>query len=78
METELFGRSMVEHRKVGTFEQAHGGTMLLDEVADMPLETQAKILRVLQEQAVHRINGSEPCKVDVRVIATTANRISPR
>jgi two-component system nitrogen regulation response regulator NtrX len=75
MEAELFGVDG-EQRKVGTLEQAHGGTMLLDEVADMPLETQAKFLRVLQDQAVHRINGSEPCKVDARVIATTSKDLN--
>jgi len=78
MEAELFGMDGPPGtRKVGTLEQAHGGTMLLDEVADMPLETQAKFLRVLQDQAVHRVNGSEPCKVDVRVIATTAKDLNP-
>jgi len=77
MEAELFGMDGAPGvRKVGTLEQAHGGTMLLDEVADMPIETQAKFLRVLQDQAVHRVNGSEPCKVDVRVIATTAKDLN--
>ena len=47
-------------RKVGTFERAHGGTLLLDEVADMPLETQGKIVRVLQEQTFERVGGVEP------------------
>ncbi|MCW5774297.1 MAG: sigma-54-dependent Fis family transcriptional regulator [Rhodospirillaceae bacterium] len=75
MEGELFGVDGPQ-RKVGTLEQAHGGTMLLDEVADMPIETQAKFLRVLQDQAVQRLNGGEPCKVDVRVIATTAKNLN--
>jgi len=75
MEAELFGADGTL-RKVGTLEQAHGGTLLLDEVADMPLETQAKFLRVLQDQAVHRLNGAEPCKVDVRVIASTAKDLN--
>ncbi|SEH24786.1 sigma-54-dependent transcriptional regulator [Magnetospirillum fulvum] len=76
MEIELFG---TEHgadgptspRKIGTFEQAHGGTLLLDEVADMPLETQGKIVRVLQDQTFERVGGGKRVEVDVRVIATT-------
>ncbi|MDG3441647.1 sigma-54-dependent transcriptional regulator [Nitrospirillum amazonense] len=74
LEVELFG---TEHpidgagRKVGTFEQAHGGTLFLDEVADMPLETQGKIVRVLQEQTFERVGGSTRVEVDVRVIAST-------
>ena len=63
-------------RKVGTFEQAHGGTLLLDEVADMPLETQGKIVRVLQEQTFERVGGSSRVEVDVRVIASS-NRDLP-
>ena len=57
-------------RKVGTFEQAHGGTLYLDEVADMPLETQGKIVRALQDQTFERVGGTR-VKVDVRVIAST-------
>ena len=74
LEVELFG---TEHpvdgggRKVGTFEQAHGGTLFLDEVADMPLETQGKIVRVLQEQTFERVGGSVRVEVDVRVVAST-------
>lgn len=76
MEIELFG---TEHgmdgpdspRKIGTFEQAHGGTLLLDEVADMPLETQGKIVRVLQDQNFERVGGGRRVDVDVRVIATS-------
>ncbi len=76
MEMELFG---TEHgldgpdtpRKIGTFEQAHGGTLLLDEVADMPLETQGKIVRVLQDQMFERVGGGKRVEVDVRVIAST-------
>jgi len=76
MEIELFG---TEHgldgpenpRKIGTFEQAHGGTLLLDEVADMPLETQGKIVRVLQDQTFERVGGGKRVEVDVRVVATT-------
>jgi two-component system response regulator FlrC len=56
---------------VGKFEQAQGGTLLLDEITEMPLALQAKLLRVLQEREVERIGGSEPKLLDVRVIATT-------
>jgi two-component system nitrogen regulation response regulator NtrX len=59
------------HPKVGILERAHGGTLLLDEVADMPLETQGKIVRALQEQTFSRLGGDRPVEVDVRVIAST-------
>jgi len=76
MEIELFGTEYGVDgpgtpRKIGTFEQAHGGTLLLDEVADMPLETQGKIVRVLQDQTFERVGGGTRVEVDVRVIATT-------
>jgi two-component system, NtrC family, nitrogen regulation response regulator NtrX len=77
LEIELFGterngegRDAVS--KVGFLEQAHGGTLLLDEVADMPLETQGKIVRVLQEQTFERVGGKTKVEVDVRVIASTS------
>jgi two-component system nitrogen regulation response regulator NtrX len=78
MESELFGveRSADGVTKIGTFEQAHGGTLVLDEVADMPMETQGKIVRVLQEQTFERVGGSKRVEVDVRVMATT-NRDLP-
>ncbi|MGH6953189.1 MAG: sigma-54-dependent transcriptional regulator [Alphaproteobacteria bacterium] len=75
MESELFGVSGGNGSsgvaKVGTFERAHNGTLLLDEVADMPFETQGKIVRVLQEQGFERVGGGTRVEVDVRVIATT-------
>jgi two-component system nitrogen regulation response regulator NtrX len=76
LEHELFGvETGVEGpdspRRIGTFEQAHGGTLFLDEVADMPLETQGKIVRVLQEQTFQRVGGGEPVSVDVRVISSS-------
>src|SRR4030095_8775394 len=81
LEIELFGterngdgREAVS--KVGFLEQAHSGTLLLDEVADMPLETQGKIVRVLQEQTFERVGGSSRVEVDVRVIASS-NRDLP-
>lgn len=74
LEIELFGqeRNGESAAKIGFLEQAHGGTLLLDEVADMPLETQGKILRVLQEQTFERVSGKTRVEVDVRVIASTA------
>ena len=71
LEMELFGIADGGDRKPGTFERADGGTLVLDEVADMPLETQGKIVRVLQGQSFARVGGSERISVDVRVIATT-------
>jgi two-component system nitrogen regulation response regulator NtrX len=72
-ETELFGTEAGTEgpAKIGTFEQAHGGTLLLDEVADMPLETQGKIVRILQDQTFQRVGGKDKVSVDVRVIAST-------
>jgi two-component system nitrogen regulation response regulator NtrX len=76
LESELFGSQPGAEApdapgKVGTFERAHDGTLLLDEVADMPLETQGKIVRVLQEQTFERVGGQQLVEVDVRVIAST-------
>ena len=73
METELFGveGSGRGESRVGLLEQAHGGTLLLDEVGDMPLETQGKILRVLVDQNFTRVGGSEKVQVDVRVISSS-------
>jgi two-component system nitrogen regulation response regulator NtrX len=78
MEAELFGieRTAEGMTKIGTFEQAHSGTLVLDEVADMPLETQGKIVRVLQEQTFERVGGGKRVEVDVRVMAIT-NRDLP-
>ena len=74
VEAELFGveRTPSAPRKAGVFEQAHGGTLFIDEVSDMPRETQGKILRVLIDQTFKRIGGGEPVRVDVRVISASA------
>ncbi|MSO65202.1 MAG: sigma-54-dependent Fis family transcriptional regulator [Alphaproteobacteria bacterium] len=75
MEVELFGTENGlggGARKVGTFEQAHGGTLFLDHVADMPVETQAKILRVLQDQTFERVGGSTRIQVDVRIVSASS------
>ncbi|MCA9772980.1 MAG: sigma-54-dependent Fis family transcriptional regulator [Myxococcales bacterium] len=76
LESELFGHERgsftgAVQRKLGKFELADGGTIFLDEIGDMSLTTQAKILRVLQEKEIDRIGGTAPIAVDVRVIAAT-------
>lgn len=73
LEVELFGTEGTNGtgRKVGLLEQAHNGTLLLDEVGDMPMETQGKILRALQEQCFTRVGGNTKVQVDVRVIASS-------
>jgi two-component system nitrogen regulation response regulator NtrX len=63
--------------RLGTLERAHGGTLLLDEVADMPLQTQGKLVRILQDQSFERVGGNRHVDVDVRVIAST-NRDLPK
>lgn len=75
-EEALFGTEagpdpLVQPRRTGVLERAHGGTLLLDEVSDMPLETQGKIVRALQDQTFERVGGMSRVKVDVRVIATS-------
>ena len=77
MEEELFGTEhavgeTIPHIKIGTLEQADGGTLFIDQVADMPLETQAKILRVLQDQTFSRLGTGQTVKVDVRIIAASS------
>jgi two-component system nitrogen regulation response regulator NtrX len=73
MEHELFGTEPTNgaSRKVGALEEAHGGTLYLDEVGDMPRETQNKILRVLVDQTFLRVGGVAPVSVDVRIISST-------
>ena len=76
LESELFGHEKgaftgAERRRIGKFEQCHGGTLFLDEVGDMSLATQAKVLRLLQEQAFERVGGNETVRTDVRLIAAT-------
>lgn len=74
VEEELFGTEdrTGGPRKVGALEEGHGGTLYIDEVADMPLETQGKILRVLVEQKFLRLGGSQKVSVDVRIISSTS------
>ncbi|MEO6435052.1 MAG: sigma 54-interacting transcriptional regulator [Tepidisphaeraceae bacterium] len=76
VESELFGHergafSGAIARRIGKFELAHGGTIFLDEIGELPLDVQVKLLRVLQEREFDRVGGSSPIKVDVRIIAAT-------
>src|SRR4051812_2367297 len=76
LESELFGYEKgaftgADARKIGKFELANESTFLLDEISEMPLPLQAKLLRVLQESEVERVGGAVPVKVNVRIIATT-------
>jgi two-component system nitrogen regulation response regulator NtrX len=78
MEIERFGVEQSngsQQRKVGALEEAHGGTLFLDEIADMPRETQNKILRVLVDQTFQRSGGTAKIHVDVRIISSTARNL---
>ncbi len=76
MEIELFGTEPDgSERKVGALEEAHRGTLYFDEVADMPRETQNKIMRVLVDQQFERVGGAKRVKVDVRIISSTAQNL---
>jgi two-component system nitrogen regulation response regulator NtrX len=75
VEEELFGTETEGVMRPGLLEHAHGGTLFLDEIADMPLTTQAKILRVLTDQSYTRVGGQRPIKVDVRVLSATSRNL---
>lgn len=81
MESELFGyekgafTGAAKKEKLGFFEIANGGTILLDEIGEMPVKLQSKLLRVLQEKEITRIGGTKPIKLDIRVIASTNQNI---
>lgn len=78
MEEELFGIEDENGNviKIGAFEEGHGGTLLIDEVGDMPIDTQAKILRVLVNQQFERVGGHKKVKVDVRIITTSSRDLT--
>jgi PAS domain S-box-containing protein len=76
LESELFGHTKgaytgADRTRIGRFEAAHGGTMFLDEIGDIPLSTQVKLLRVLEEKEIERVGDHKPIKVDVRIISAT-------
>src|SRR5205085_11790374 len=81
VESELFGHekgafSGAISRRMGRFELANGGTIFLDEIGEVPMDVQVKLLRVLQEREFERVGGTNPIKVDVRVIAATNRNLS--
>jgi two-component system nitrogen regulation response regulator NtrX len=78
METELFGveaSNGSQGRRVGALEEAHGGTLFVDEIGDLPRETQSKILRVLVDQTFQRVGGTTKVSVDVRIISSTGRNL---
>lgn len=80
MESELFGHEKgaftgADSRKMGRFEMADGGTILLDEIGEIPLHLQAKMLRVLQEKELERVGGTSSIKIDVRILCATAKQL---
>jgi len=81
MESELFGHEKgsftgADARKIGKFEAANGGTILLDEIGEMPLPLQVKLLRVLQEREIERVGGNKTIKVNVRIICSTSKKLA--
>ena len=76
LESELFGHEKgaftgAVARRIGKFEEANGGTLLLDEISEMDARLQAKLLRAIQEREIDRVGGGKPVKVDIRIIATS-------
>jgi len=81
LESELFGHEKgaftgAVARRIGKFEEASGGTLLLDEISEMPVHVQAKLLRALQERVIDRVGGTRPVPVDIRVIATSNRNLA--
>jgi formate hydrogenlyase transcriptional activator len=80
IESELFGRERGAYtgalsRQIGRFEAAHQSTLFLDEIGDLPMEVQVKLLRVLQERVIERLGSTQPVKVDVRIITATNHNL---
>jgi two-component system, response regulator FlrC len=81
LESELFGHEKgaftgAVARRIGKFEEANGGTLLLDEISEMDVRLQAKLLRAIQERVIDRVGGNQPVKVDIRIIATSNRNLS--
>lgn len=81
LESELFGHEKgaftgAHHRRIGKFEEASGGTLLLDEITEMDIRLQAKLLRAIQERVIDRVGGNKPVPVDIRIIATSNRNLS--
>ena len=81
LESELFGHEKGSFtgavaRRIGKFEEANGGTLLLDEISEMDVRLQAKLLRAIQERVIDRVGGTAPVKVDIRIIATSNRNLS--
>jgi two-component system, NtrC family, response regulator HydG len=81
LESELFGHEKgaftgADRRRLGRFEQAHGGTLFLDEIGEVPMATQLKLLRLLQERTLERVGGNATIPIDVRVIAATSKELT--
>ena len=76
MESELFGHEKgaftgALSRRLGKFEEANGGTLLLDEISEMDISLQSKLLRAIQEREIDRVGGSKPIKINIRILATS-------
>src|SRR3712207_2463425 len=81
LESELFGHEKgaftgAVGRRIGKFEEASGGTLLLDEISEMDIRLQAKLLRAIQERLIDRLGGSKPVAVDIRILATSNRNLS--
>src|SRR6201999_2744528 len=81
LESELFGHEKGAFtgalaRRIGKFEEANGGTLLLDEITEMDVRLQAKLLRAIQERVIDRVGGARPVPVDIRIIATSNRNLA--